>query len=355
MLGQYDKALPYGLDCIHLDPKAAICYSDLIHEYAALHRLDDAKSIYQTALSLHLDHPDLHQARYAIAFLESDSAEMARQLAWSSGKPGAESLLSANQANTEAFYGRLQNAHAYANRAIDSASRDGAKDQAARFKIYDAFRAAMFGEVSAARRDAADALKLAPFLFVRNLAAVTLASSGDIAQAEKIIADLAAHYPDDTLLQGFWLPSIHAAIELQRHRPDKAIEALRFAEALEKGEHIVLLPAYLRGQAYLALHDGVSASREFKKLTDAPGLVQNSTLAALAPLGLARALALSARLAPPAERAAFREQAIAAYTRLLAQWKSADPTLVLLRQARIELGDLRNSARPGSVNSTSGE
>jgi hypothetical protein len=344
MLGQTDKALSYGLDCVHVDPKAAICYSDLIYEYAALHRLEDAKSTYQTALSLGLDHPEIHQARYGIAFLEADSAEMARQLAWSSGKPGAESLLWASQANTEAFYGRLQDAHSSAGRAIDSASRAGEKDEAARLKIYDAFRSAMFGEVATAKREATDALRLSPFLFVRSLAAITLANSGDTAQAEKIAGDLAAHYPDDTMLQGFWIPSIRAAIELQHHRPKKAIDALRFAEGLERGEHVILLPAYLRGQAYLELHDGPSAAREFRKLTDAPGLLENSTLAGLAPLGLARAYAISAQAIPATGRASYRDQAEAAYDKLMLQWKGADLRLNPAVEAHAELVALHKNA-----------
>ena len=46
-----------------------------------------------------------------------------------------------------------------------------------------------------------------------------------------------------------------------------------------------LYPAYVRGQAYLAMGDGPKAAAEFRKLTDRPGLVLNYPLGALAHLG----------------------------------------------------------------------
>ena len=53
-----------------------------------------------------------------------------------------------------------------------------------------------------------------------------------------------------------------------------------------------LLPAYLRGEAYLMLHDGNRAAAEFQKFVDHRGLVRNSPWGALARLGLARAYAM---------------------------------------------------------------
>jgi hypothetical protein len=80
-----------------------------------------------------------------------------------------------------------------------------------------------------------------------------------------------------------------AAIALNRHQPVKAIEDLAPAVPFELGEHNPLLPAYFRGQAYLAAACGPEGAAEFQKIIDHRGLIQNSILGALAQLGLARA------------------------------------------------------------------
>ena len=53
-----------------------------------------------------------------------------------------------------------------------------------------------------------------------------------------------------------------------------------------------LHPVYVRGQAYLMLHQGKEAAAEYQKFLDHPGAVGNFPLGALARLGLARAYAM---------------------------------------------------------------
>ena len=60
-----------------------------------------------------------------------------------------------------------------------------------------------------------------------------------------------------------------------------------------------MCPAYLRGEAYLMLHDGNAAAAEFQKFVDRRGLVGNFPWGALARLGLARAYALEAGVGAP--------------------------------------------------------
>jgi hypothetical protein len=42
----------------------------------------------ERALAYKLEFPYLHVGRYRVAFLESDTAEMERQMAWAAGKAG---------------------------------------------------------------------------------------------------------------------------------------------------------------------------------------------------------------------------------------------------------------------------
>jgi hypothetical protein len=100
---------------------------------------------------------------------------------------------------------------------------------------------------------------------------------------------------------------------------------------LELGDAGTLLPVYLRGEAYLLLHDANHAAIEFQKFIDHRGLVVNTTPAALARLGLARAYALQANTA----------KARAAYQDFFVLWKDADPEIPVMRQAKSEYSRLQ--------------
>ena len=54
-----------------------------------------------------------------------------------------------------------------------------------------------------------------------------------------------------------------------------------------------LYPIYIRGEAYLAAHQGAQAAAEFQKIVDWRGVVASEPIGALAHLGLARAYALA--------------------------------------------------------------
>jgi hypothetical protein len=76
-----------------------------------------------------------------------------------------------------------------------------------------------------------------------------------------------------------------------------------------------LCPVYVRGQAYLALHDGGKAVVEFEKILGHRGNVLYEPIGALAHLGLARAYVLEGDTVKT--RAARQD--------FLALWRDADP------------------------------
>jgi eukaryotic-like serine/threonine-protein kinase len=107
------------------------------------------------------------------------------------------------------------------------------------------------------------------------------------------------------------------------------------------GEHVPLLPAYVRGQAYLALRQGPEAAAEFQKVIDHRNLMGNSVFAALAYLGLGRAYALDAQSAGRTDREAARARAGAVYEHFLALWKDADRDTPVLKEAKAEYAKLQ--------------
>lgn len=204
---------------------------------------------------------------------------MAQLASAAMGKPGTEDLLLATQADTEGWYGKLKNAHELTGRVMDSAQHNDAKETAAAYQAAAALREVESGNRKQARAEADAALKLAPNRNVRAMAALALARAGDTAAAEKLATELDKTLPLDTLVQRYWLPAIWAAVSLQRKDPDRAIELLKAASTIELGASanlaISMCPVYLRGEAYLMLHDGNRAAAEFQKFIDHRGLVGN--------------------------------------------------------------------------------
>ena len=88
------------------------------------------------------------------------------------------------------------------------------------------------GNASQARQLAAEALSLEPGRDVRALAALTFARVGDVAQAQKLIAELDHEFPLNTIMQGYSLPTIRAAIELGKERPGQGDRGVAGCDSL---------------------------------------------------------------------------------------------------------------------------
>jgi tetratricopeptide (TPR) repeat protein len=109
---------------LRLAPDSSTNYGNLVDQYVVANRLDEAKSLYKEALARKMENPVLHANMYGLAFLEGDQAEMDRQVAWATGKAGAEDFLLSIASDTEAYYGRNGKALEHSRRAIDSAKRN---------------------------------------------------------------------------------------------------------------------------------------------------------------------------------------------------------------------------------------
>jgi tetratricopeptide (TPR) repeat protein len=337
-LGRYDHALSDVLQSLRLNPDSAACYANLIQLYTVLGRSDDAKSAYRQALARKIDPPGVHAYLYEVAFLQDDIEEMKRQVAWSAGRVGAEDLLFSVESDTAAYFGNLTKARELSQRAVESAVRNDQRETAALWQMNAALREAEFGDAAAARRAMVAALALASNHDTQMLSALVLARSGDLTRAQSIAADLSKRFPLDTLLNAYWLPTIRAAIEIKQQNPARAIELLHVALPYELGllnpqfeVGGLLYPAYIRGQAYLELHQGREAAAEFQKVVEHRSITQNSPIGALARLGLAHALAMSD------DKTKARET----YQEFFRLWKNAEPEILILREAKVQYAKLQ--------------
>jgi tetratricopeptide (TPR) repeat protein len=121
--------------------------------------------------------------------------------------------------------------------------------------------------------------------------------------------------------------------DLQKNQPSDAIAALEPVRPYELGDGphgTGFAPNFLRGLAYLKLHDGAKAAAEFQRILDHQGVEATDPLYALARLNLARAYVLQGDNA----------KARTAYQDFLAKWKDADPDVPVLKEAKSEYAKL---------------
>ncbi len=331
-LGQFDKAIVETEAQQRLEP-SIVGYGNLAATYINLDRIKEARQTLADAQQKNFDGLTLRADQYSLAFLSGDAAGMERQVAWAAGRPGEEDQMLSDHADTQSYYGRLEQARDLARRAADSAVRSDAKETAAQWIAFQAIREAEIGNVTAARQAVARALALAPGRDVKVVAAIALARIGETSQATSILESLQKSEPSNTYLKVYWFPVIEASIAMAQQQPDRAVIALEPSLPYELGAPppgISMYPAYIRGLAYLAQKNGPAAAAEFQKFLDHPGVVQNFVLGSLAHLQLGRAYAISGNTA----------KAKAAYQDFLTLWKNADPGIPILAQAKAEYAKL---------------
>ena len=184
------------------------------------------------------------------------------------------------------------------------------------------------------------ALELSKGRDVEYGAAFALALSGDSSRSQTLADDLERRFPEDTSVKVGYLPALRALSALNHGEPQGGVERLQIALPYELAvnglnfSHFYLgglHSAYVRGEAYLAAHQGAEAAAEFQKILDHRGIVVSDPIGALAHLQLGRAFVLSGD----------KTKAKAAYQDFLTLWKDADPDIPILRQAKAEYARLQ--------------
>lgn len=293
--------------------------------------------MWQQAEARKLESPWLTMYMYQLAFLQNDPKGMAEKAAWFENKRKGEDTLRANEAETSAYSGLLAKARELSRRAVTLARNAENRETAANYEAAAALREALLGNAEKARQRAAAALALSSGRDVQFGAGLALALTQSATPAQRLTDDMAKRFPDNTVAQFNYLPTLRAQLALVRKDASMAIEVLGAAAPYELGTPgdggftPVMYPVYVRGQAYLAAHRGREAAAEFQKILDHRGIVLNELIGALAHLGLGRAYALQGDAT----------KARAAYQEFLTLWRDADPEIPVLQQAKAEFAKLR--------------
>jgi len=327
-LGQSEKSLAEYREALRFDPDSSLIYANIVYAYIQLNRLEEARATAEEAKAKKLD---ISSSLYILGFLQNDAAAMKQQVTFNAGKPGVEDGFLAYEADTAAYAGQLGKAREFFRRATASAERTEEKETAASYEAIAALREALFGNAFQARQRAASALGLSMGRDLQYWAALAHALIGDSARALALADDLDKRFPEDTVVRFSYLPALRGRIALSHNDVPKAIEFLQAAIPYELGGYAGLVPAYLRGEVYIAAHRGSEAAAEFQKILDHRGIVGNDPIGALAHLQIGRAYAMQGDII----------KAKAAYQNFLTLWKDADPDIPVLIAAKSEYAKLK--------------
>ena len=228
ILGQYENAEADLRTAISFE-RTGVMITNLTLTCMALGRLDEAQALVDEAFALKYNSYFHHSDAYHIAFLRGDTAAMQRHFDAVMGREGEEDYLIQAAANTEAFHGRFERARELSARAAASALRGGSAEMAGTWMAEAALRDLEAGFADLAREGAEAALKTDPGRNVKSLAAIVLARAGREKDAERLAQELGKEYPQNTLIQMYWLPSIRASLALSRKDWKGAVNALEAA------------------------------------------------------------------------------------------------------------------------------
>jgi DNA-binding winged helix-turn-helix (wHTH) protein/tetratricopeptide (TPR) repeat protein len=334
-LGQYDKAISEALASIQNRPTLG-SYIGLMQSFAAMNRLNEAKSTFEEARRNNFDGPHLRQLRFFVAFIEGDEAGMKEQDAWATANPVLAAVQLTLHSSIEARRGRFVKAREVMRDAEVRAGRAGATGIVDVMKIVHGPAEADVGNTEVALQSVKEVWTNRKNTdYIEPTAALTFALLGHQSEAEKLIDKMNREMPLDTLVQSYTLPTIRAVMALKANNPAEAIDILRVTEPYDLAPRLMppsaLYPAYVRGLAYLQLGQGRQAAAEFQKLIDHPEVAQLHHQGALARLQLGRAQAMMG------DNAA----ALKSYQNFLTLWKDADPDIPILKEAKAEYAKLQ--------------
>jgi tetratricopeptide (TPR) repeat protein len=323
-IGAYAKAVDMARVAVRLNPDVAAAYSNLAGALYHLERFDDAREVYRQAMARGFDAPEYHVFLWQIASLTGDEEAMRQHLDWAaSSSTWALNLL----ARSLALQGRWREAQARTAQTAALFDARGMQGLATRALSYQAMDAALFGDCAAARGPVARVLS-SQRLEEQAETMLVLAFCGEPDRARRLAEMLHARRPLDTLLNGSWLPSIHAAVALARGNPTQALEQLGPPGPYDNAGGA--WPAYLRAVALLRAGNPVEARAAFEKILGHPAWAYWPPLMPLSHLGRARAAAMTGDV----------EAAAGDYQALFTIWRHADPDLPVLIEARREYARL---------------
>jgi eukaryotic-like serine/threonine-protein kinase len=330
--GKPAKGQEILLRALVLQPDEAIGLSDVIAGYTVMDQYDEARKYVAKASQLGLNGTNLLAYELVLDGVTGDTAGIQRILAEGAGRPD-QFLLTGQWGNIQGQWGQFRAAAATLQQAAGQAGAAKAPDAQAGFALSSAY---VGWPVECQNPEAAVKQALALDKSKPTLIGVAAAQAfcGETKLALPAMDVLEKKYPEDTLVQQVFLPQGRAYLALQAEDAQKALDLLAKSQAFDW----VSPGAYLRGLAYLQLHDAGNATAAFKMATRYKGATYSNqtnipfpmNYYALGLLGLGRAYAMAGN----------KTEAKSAYVKFFEEWKNADAGLPMIAEAKKEYAAL---------------
>jgi tetratricopeptide (TPR) repeat protein len=331
--GDVEKALEAIKRALALRPDEAVVLADMIGGYTWIDNYDEARTYVARANQLGVPTTPMLQYEMGLDGAIGDTVAIQKKLREGAGRPD-QFLLTWQWGTIQAEWGQFRAAAGTLDQAAEQAGRVKAADAQASYLLNAAYAGWPVGECQDAGGAAKRALALDRSKSTQIGAAAALALCGDRKPALPALDALEKKYPEDTLVQQLVLPQARGFLELQTGDAHKALAWLQQSESFDA----ISPGSYLRGLAYLQLHDVDNAVASFKSGTRYKGTsyLNQSGLSfplnnyALSMLGLGRAYAM----------AGDKAQAKKAYEAFFAEWKNAEADLAVMAAAKKEYAAL---------------
>jgi serine/threonine protein kinase/Tfp pilus assembly protein PilF len=327
-IGDVERAKAVTQHALTMQSDDAIALENYLQILIALDELTEAKQVGERALQTSVaGAAEFRQFLVPLYVLLGDQAGVQRQVDWAAGN-SQEFIITQTVALGREYQGRYREADSLYQKAVDQAQQQKFSDVAAAITLARAQGKAIAGMCNDVPGLVKHALSLDRSPATIRAAGLPAALCGEAKLAMPLLEELAKKYPQDTLTNTIALPQTRAADNLFHHHPDQALHDL---EAMGS-YNFISQQEYLRGLAWLDLHNGANAAEAFSKVTSHRGATLGDFLQDFpqAQLGLARALAMQG------DKAGAKK----AYQDFFTTWKNADPTLPQLAAAKVEFANL---------------
>ncbi len=323
-IGRHEKTVENCLEAIQLDPDTLNGYLVGAQSYRTLGRFDNADALLAQAQQRNIKGSLLYVALAASAILRGDSAGAASMEDLAKATPEGELRVLGLQAANAAALGQIAREQNLRAQAVERAKSLGMADVAAEVLMEGARTDAVLGYSSRATKqiDAALALSRDPSLVSE--AADTASAAGQDQKAESLLSEARRARPDDTFVQDEDAPRVGARSQIRHGKAAAAVQTLAAAQTYEDG--LFFDNHLLRGEADMASGQIDNAIPEFRKILARRVASIFSIIYPLAQLDLARAFVAQHDTT----------NARSAYQDFFALWKSADPDIPILKQAKAE-------------------
>ena len=327
-IGEMEKYLDATEKALAIHDADGNAQGNYVSALLNLDRFSEAKLAAAKASSLGVaNFTEFRRNLLELDFLVGDQAGMQEQLDWAVGKPDEYDMIR-SLALIREFQGRYHEAQTLYAKAESQAMQQKIPSTVAQNLLTQATGLAITDQCQTVPDLVKQALATDHSKFTVRQAGLPSALCGDGKKALAMLDGERKKYPEDSILLTLSLPLTRAADDLARKRPE---QALRDMDVM--GNYNLICPQeYIRGLAYLQLHDGANAAAAFHRATHYKGAALDAPNQdyAQAQLGLARAEVMLG------DKSAAKQ----AYHDFFNTWKDADPDLPQLAQAKAEFAGL---------------